>query len=821
MSNTNSYADNLKKLAENTSDILAIAEGLNEAMAGNSAEVNVTEDLAIPSFTNIVKRVDRAENTLSRFIAGKGIVEADDGSFRKIKVSTISRPPQTITGLTFSGTFNINPNWFFESLQYPRCYVNLDLTDKVEESSDRAYVIRIILDANNTDHLNFYNNVFNNNIGYNGLISLLQDNDILYKEDKDEVKFPLTYEKYYGTFGIQQVKLIQDAKGVSRLWYYVDTLAYSIVNENGEEESAGNILNVGDRIRFNNSLYTIAEINQAQNSFRLEYNIGYETLGAGDTVELYSEPFSSKVLQIGIGINEIDIIYVKGVNEEYNLLAKDWSVPISFITNDLLFEENNSVTFADYYNEHVADFGKAWIAQMKEGQIYAYNGHTPSAPILNAADMQVVQINTQLDATLDTETYNNLTTEISQTKSNITAIRNTIATNKDLLIQSTTTDQRENIQNLINTDTETLNSLTTQYNSLVEELNTLLDEAGAINYSPKYHIRGFFAIPESSDNEQIIGFDVMYRYLHTDETGIKLNTYEYSNSENIIQTGVFTDWNIMESALLEKVFDNELDKFVWKEESTADGSKININQIDIPIRSGEKVEIKVRSISEAGYPSNPLKSSWSQSIIISFPDNLTTNDTVTTILDSVKNDMTAVVLQETMSAAGVYTHFADSNSTYKHSASNIFYTDSTYDTSTKMTTIREMSVQDKITSIITTLDDNKAEILKSNEENVTTVNKSISFIKDILGVEGDDNKAPSYLNSYGGSLPAYLEAVQYSTNQKINSTDSSISYVKAEIKSLVETIHGTTDNNANAVLTRLAALERNVEAIMNVLDLNH
>ena len=113
MSNTNSYADNLKKLAENTSDILAIAEGLNEAMAGNSAEVNVTEDLAIPSFTNIVKRVDRAENTLSRFIAGKGIVEADDGSFRKIKVSTISRPPQTITGLTFSGTFNINPNWFF------------------------------------------------------------------------------------------------------------------------------------------------------------------------------------------------------------------------------------------------------------------------------------------------------------------------------------------------------------------------------------------------------------------------------------------------------------------------------------------------------------------------------------------------------------------------------------------------------------------------------------------------------------------------------------------------------------------------------------
>ena len=48
--------------------------------------------------------------------------------------------------------------------------------------------------------------------------------------------------------------------------------------------------------------------------------------------------------------------------------------------------------------------------------------------------------------------------------------------------------------------------------------------------------------------------------------------------------------------------------FDWKIENVADGSEININQIDIPITKGEKVEIKIRSISEAGYPDNPLKS---------------------------------------------------------------------------------------------------------------------------------------------------------------------------------------------------------------------
>ena len=768
MINSNSYAENLKKLTENSADIIAIASGINEAMAGNDAEVNISEDMSLPSFSNIIKRVERAENTISKFTQGKGVVETDDGTYRKIKVTNVSRPPEAISSLTFSNVFNIDPNWFFESLQYPRCTVSIDLTDKIDEDSDRVYVTRIILDRSNTDILNYYNaNIANKPVGYAALITMLEKDGITYKEDKDEIKLPLTYERYYGEFRIVNTKLIQDNKGVSRLWYFLDTLSYSEVNEAGIAISTGNILSVNDKVRFNNSLYSVLEVDQSQNCVRLGYDIGYETLGNGDVLEFYNAPFSSKVVNIGIGINEIDIVYVKGINEEYNLIAKDWSNPISFITNDLVFNENTDITFEEYYSKNVADFGKSWIAQIKEGQIHAYNGSTPRAPVINVDDLQVVQINTQLDATLDKETYNKLTSEIAQTKSNISAVRTTIATNKDLLIQSSDEDVRKNIQNIINSDTETLNSLTTQYNSLVEELNTLLNETGVINYSPKYHIRGFFAIPEPVNEQQVIGFDIMYRYLHTDETGIKLNTYEYTDSNDIVQTGVFTDWNIVESSILEKVFDAENDRFIWKNESSADGSKININQIDIPIRNGEKVEIKVRSISEAGYPSNPLKSSWSQSVIISFPDNLTSNDTVTTILDSVKSDMTAVVLQETMSAAGVYTHLADGNSTYKHTAKNISYTDSSTDENSK-TTLTEMSLQDKVDALsklivdATKLFNDKAELLKE------TVNNSINEIKVIIGytqdATGKYTVRPDYLDNNDSNLSNVIDAISQNLN---------------------------------------------------------
>lgn len=707
MNNINSFAENVGNLTKSAADILNVAEAMNEAISGNTAEVYLADNITLPSFSNVVKRLDRAENTIAKFTQGKGIVETDDGTYRKIKVSTVSAPPMTIAGVADVSSFAINPNWFFEALQYPRCVVKIDLTPNVEEDSDRVYVNRVIIDSteinNGISNLEFYNtNIAGQNLSYTDTINLLETNNIGYREDKDEVKFPLTYEKYDGKFMILNHGLIKDNKGVSKLWYFLNTLNYSLVDESGQHINNGNILSLYDYVRFNDSLYKVVDIDQQEKRVRLEYAVGYATLSDYDTLEFYNPPFAEKVIEVGIGINEIDMVFIKGVKEEYNLLSREWSNAISFYTNDLVFDQDQNRTFASYYSETVADFGRRLIEQMKEGQISAYSGLEPNAPTLNVDDFRVVQINTQLEATLDMERYNNLTTQISSTKSNITAVRNTIATNKDLLIQTSDSTERDNIQNTINNDTESLDSLTTQYTSLVEELNTLLTDANVINYNPKYHIRGFFGIPEARYTDEanrrgrqsIIGFEIMYRYLHTDETGTALNTFDYT-VDNTVSTGVFTDWNVMQSSILSKVYDSENDLYRWEDTDPMDGTQININQIDIPIRNGEKVQIKVRSISEAGYPYNPLKSDWSNAVIVSFPDDLTTDDSATTILDTVRNDMTAVVLQETMSAAGVYTHISDSNSTFRHSASNIEYLEVTTDDQGK-TTVTEMSLQDKV-----------------------------------------------------------------------------------------------------------------------------
>ena len=707
MSETNSFYGNMSELVKASEDMLNVASAFNKTIGGNDANVILTDSsIALPSYSYVLQRLERAEKTIANFTLGKGVVQTADGTYRKITVDNVPRPAVDIGPMESVSTFDVDANWFFESFQFPRCVVKIDLKGKIADDSDRVYITRIIVDSTQ-DTLNTADTPIQDvSYGYTDMIQYLERNGISYKEDRDEVKLPLTYEKYNGSFQIIGISLQNDSNGLSQTWYYIDTINYNEVDENGTVlNNSGNLAN-GDMLRFNNSLFKIVEIDQTEKRIRLEYNIGYDTLNTYDSLELYNTPFSEKIINVGISINEYDIIYVKGVNENFNILSSEWSDPLVIYTNDLTMDGSNTLTLYNYYVANVADFGQKMIAEFKEGRLPAYGSQVPSAPILNVDDIRVVQINTQLEATLDSERYNNITTEIASLKSNITAVRTTIVDNKDKLIQETNESSRETIQNTINSDTEKLNNLTTQFSSLVEELNTLLTDAGAINYTPKYHARGFFAVPDpryldpekKTGKQNIIGFETLYRYLHMDETGTSLNTFNYTDSSNgVFQTGVFSDWNLSVSPFLEKVYNKDTDRYEWVDEK-ADGTHVAINQIDIPIRNGEKVEIKVRSISEAGYPYSPLKSEWSNSIIVEFPSNLTTDDSVTTILETVKNDMTSVVLQETLSAAGIYTHIADSNSMFKHNAENIEYTERYVDASGNIE-IKTISLADKIRSL--------------------------------------------------------------------------------------------------------------------------
>ena len=713
--NVNSFSENMRKTITAQTNILSLLSSIQKSMTTNDTFVqyehddingNDTKVYELPSYNTIINKLSAIEKSISNLSSGKGTINLTDGTRRQIKLTNIPETPAQITGLEDPSTFKLDTNWFFEDLMFPGATVQIDLTGKIEDSADRVRVSRVILDSRETAAQELWNtNLSVNAYDYISLKALLTYNNVRYSEDIETIELPLVSNTAAGEF-----QVVKDPEIINgNTWYKVDTINYSTISSDGEGEFKNNILSVGDVLAYENTLYTIQEIDQNTNKIRIKVISGTAIPGLYTIFRYYQDPFRDKTINVRFGANEYNIIYIKGVNEDFNLLSNSWSTPIKFSSNDLIYENDGSQNFLNFYNANIVDWGANMIADAKQRAIKAYYGTIPNAPVLIGNDLRVVQINTQINAAIDTAEVKKTAAEIETAKSQINSLKATIASQKTELQSITEMDKYNSMQQQIATNMTDLQNLQASYSTLVSNLKNIVKDNQAVNVNPKYHVRGFFAIPEykyrdvaQTIPEEIIGFEIAYRYICNDNTGVKLNTFNYTDVTGTSQvTGTFTDWSIMQGKLKTRVYNNATGLYEWSAENVADGTEININQIDIPITKGEKVEIKVRSISEAGYPENPLRSVWSNSVIIEFPDTLSTNNEIADLITEVNDDAMEIAINNTLNSIGVQAHMDDSiantNSVnglyYKHEAKNISYENETD------TGIESISMQDKINDI--------------------------------------------------------------------------------------------------------------------------
>lgn len=712
--NVNSFAKNVSSIVESANKSLSILSGIQESLVTDQDLVNIDlvidgslKTYNIPSYQSVIQDVNALKKSLDSFVNGSGIVSLNDGTYRHITATPVAEVPAKITNLEDPSTFDINSNWFFENLLFPKAVVKLDLKNKIDDAADRVRVSRIIIDSENLEYREFYaNNIFKKNLSYTQLIDLLNNYAIEYSEDLQDISLPLARSLFIGSFKITYVEIID-----GNLWYTLDNISYNPVNENGTY-GANRTLSLNDTLVYNNTLFQVVGINTNNKKVRLKSTLGNSTLGLDVALTFYNAPFTAKTVEIPFGYNEINIVYIKAINENFNLLANDWSDPITFLSNELLFAENDGQNFKRFYIDSIADFGANWIADAKERKVKAFYGFTPNAPVIASDYFSVVQINTQLNAALDSEQVKALSSQIEASKTNINSLKDTISALKAELQSTSDATTYNNIQSKINSNTTELNQLQVSYRTMLKNLQDLVYENEAVDVNPKYRIRGFFPIPESKYSDEtnkigeqkVIGFDIAYRYLKLNNTGTDLKTFKYViNGQEY--SGIYTDWNMITSKYLQKIYNPSLGIYQWQVENIGDGNEININQVDIPIQKGEKVEIKIRSISEAGFPDNPLKSIWSDSIIVEFPSNLSTSNIITNLIKDANDEQTNIVIDETLNSIGVMTHLDDSvpnpnsvsNTYYKHTSNNICY-DFTYNenNNSKVKTTSVDAILDKI-----------------------------------------------------------------------------------------------------------------------------
>lgn len=717
--NINSFTETVNNLTKNINIALSLLNGTNEAVTTQNDSVTVyvegtdpvTGDpslysYSIPSYQYTLEQLSRINNTVDTFVSGNGVVLLDDGTYRKVSTVPLARAPKPIIDLAAPSVFKTRNNWFFESFLFPQMYVEFDLKGKIDDRSDRVEVKRVIFDNFNDDEtIWFKNNLVGNYLSYQEVIDILTVNGKKYWEDDEVQNLPINPTKYTGSFLVTDIQIINNSE-----WYFLDTLNYGLTTDSSVINNIE--LKIGDELRYNDSLYSVDSIEVTEKRVKLTALIGVGKPNVNNSFDFYSIPFSEKIVDIPIGYNECESVFIKGINDDFNIAGDSWGDSISFYTNDLILS-NSTTSLETYYFNYVVDFGKQMEGQAKDRSIPAYFGVTPDAPTISADQFGVNQVNTQLNASLDTESIKNTQTQIESTKTIINSLKSTIAQQKAELVELTDPSQREDLQKKIDNNISQLSKKTVEYQSLVKSLATVAYENNAVLGSPKYRVRGFFEIPkgkrltnnDSEEVQRIIQFEIGYRYLRLDNTGNPLNTYSYqdpSTGQKI--TGTFSDWNIVPSAILSKVYDVSLGKYVWSEGSISDGDQININQVDIPINKGEKVELRIRSISESGWPQNPLKSEWSNSTIISFPANLEGSDQVANILADSVSEESQIKLDETLNSTGMITHLQDGypnpnageGTYFKHQARFLSFDWSKKDLNNDIVSVKSIDIQSMI-----------------------------------------------------------------------------------------------------------------------------
>jgi hypothetical protein len=713
MANVNSFTETVNQLVDQVNIALEAMVKLNESLTTQddttALSIEQTDPItgdasivtySIPSYHTVIDKVNALAQTMDTFVKGEGVILLNDGTYRKVSTIPVAISPAEMSNISAPTKFTTRSNWFFESMMFPQLIVSFNLKNKIDDRSDRVVVKRVIFDNSSDEETQwFLDNIVGVERTYYETITYLNEQGKHYWEDEETQDLPLAAEPYTGYFVITDKRTVDGKE-----WFYLDTMVYGQTSDTPVVKNYQ--LAIGDYLRYNNSIWKIDDIQINENRVHVTANVGMDHPTINNTFEIYSAPFSTKILEIPIGYDECNVIFLKGVNDDFNIIADDWGYSIAFYTNYLIIDGGN-LSLEDYYHNYVSDFGKQLEGQAKEKFIPAFYGLTPDAPVIDSNMFAVKQLNTQINATLDAAAIKDTQTQIESTKTIINSLKTTIAQQKAELVELTNEGERADLSAKITANTNDLSRKTIEYQSLVRSLATIAYENSAVTTDPKYRVRGFFPIPTSKGTppQEIIQFEEAYRYLKLDNTGIALNTYEYTDpSTGQVVRGTFTDWTIVPTTVKTKVFNASTGIYSWVTESIADGEVNNINQVDIPITKGEKVQLKIRSISEAGWPLNPLKSQWSDTVIIDFPANLETSNQVANILSDAAVEEEAIKLDETLSAAGVPVHIDDSipnpnsgtGTYFKHQAVNLAYNLKTKDKDGIISTVLTTDLQNQL-----------------------------------------------------------------------------------------------------------------------------
>jgi hypothetical protein len=689
--NMNAFLYSLQKMLNSKSDNVTISQTLEDG---------TTEEINVPSYGYLKGLITNVSSQFETLISANDDVigvKSANGDVRKFELKKVSKIIQELeevstTSLTLPTSFGIKNNWFFESFLNPLLFVSIDISSILTDDIDQFDVKRLIINSIDDDELAYFDDNYDgqNDLNLETVRLDLEDQGIDFFEDDNVVPLATSVNRFRGTFDFfsileEEVETVVDSTGetvnIVRNRYKLNTLTYTDIID-GVKNSK--ILSEGDvLITDNDSEYEVTSVNKTNTEVVLKRIFGIDpiTIGA-DILKIKPEPYRDPVLNVNVGFNEREIIFIKPISKKNNLTTDEYSNGFGMLTNNLTIklEDDSVATLEQYYNNFVSDFGMILLGLAKEKKIPSIFAETPNSPILNVSNFSVENISQHIKEDEDEAEIRNLIAEKEKLKTRITENLKKIDDLKSQLNDSQKTDsEKARINKKIASSIEEKSSLQTQLTSTVKEITNKLSTTPAFVKSPKYRVRGFWPIPDAKTNargtQEIVQFKVRYRYLSKKGTAPNATQSEVTGTDGTTSRAVFSPWIEVLTKSRVRALDESTGLYYWKSEDLTDADVVNANQIDIPINKGEIVEIQVRSLSEAGWPDNSVESDWSTAIQIPFPDEIESTEEATVISQRIFAEEARLDFEDELTSRGLDLHLQDQFTTgerfFPHKAENI------------------------------------------------------------------------------------------------------------------------------------------------------
>lgn len=687
----NSISTLLPQLLRLYQNSLSSYEAITSAVTGNQEIVNIDviendntiTKLPVPTFGYLKNEIQRLQQNIATLTnynsSANSSILLPDGSTRSIILQKLESEASDLSSINSITNFGVRENYFFDDFMTPLLFVSFNLTNQVPAKTEESVLSIFYLTINTQDKLNYFNSDLKGSslLDYDSFKASLQDRGISYLEETEVKALSPRKNRYYGIFDVNDISsstTIQLVNGVNTTvilkTYRLNKLTYSDSESPFTDTQS---IKIGDSLVINqepiSTRYEVLSVDASTNSVNLKLIEGNSPINIGSSIfKIYKEPESTVTLDLNIGYGEYLAVFIKPVDPDSRIPSTNWSPGAAFFTNDLTITLSSGEVkpLYNYYRESVTDFG-AFILGLASDKIpTSSQAITPDPPALISSDFKVVQINQQITNKREVSEIEDLSKQKNTLSSEIKELDNAIAAKRSEIAN-------KNYKNAVERDADKnqLDGLVSQrstksdlFSSIVKTIDAKATDAGLTSADPKFRIRGFFPLPtpkvsNETGAQQIVQFVTEYKYLNTDGSANPVDTFNFQDG-NAKSNGAFSNWIEVNGPIRPRIYNPSSQKYEWATILNQDSDAINLNQIDIPITKGEQVELRVRSVSEAGWPGNPAVSEYSESTIISFPVEINIDNTLSDILKQNQEALAAVRLQEAVGSKGIDQHLSSS-----------------------------------------------------------------------------------------------------------------------------------------------------------------